>query len=415
MKYLAQKAKEASKSLRIARTEEKNTALLLFAEELENSTKEILSVNQQEVEKAAKTGLSLGFCDRLSLKGRLEGIVEDLRKVAKLPDPVGEILEEIHLPSGLKLQKKRVPIGVLGVIYESRPNVTVDVASLALKTGNAAILRGGKETLATNRLLITLLKKALERSPLPVEAIQFIDRPDRSLVLELLKLDREIDMIIPRGGASLHRFCVENSTIPVITGGVGICHLFVDESADLEKSLPVIVNAKTDRPSVCNALDTLLLHKEIAENFLPRVISTLTPLGVSFRLDTRSWDLLSPQEGEIFKKAAPSDWATEWLSLTLGIRIVDSLEEAITHIETHSSGHSESILTNNREHANLFVERVDAAAVYINASTRFTDGGAFGMGAEIAVSTQKLHVRGPMGLKELTTYKWIGEGDYLIR
>lgn len=409
---LAEQAKQAAKKLRLVSTEEKNRALFAIAEELENSREEIFKANVQDVETA---DLSPALRDRLSLVGRLEGIIADVRKVAELPDPIGEIIETTLLDNGLKLQKKRVPIGVIGVIYEARPNVTVDIASLTLKTSNCAILRGGKETLRTNKALMVAIQRALVRSHLPKEAVQLITNPNRAQVKQLIKLDQYIDMIIPRGGEGLHRFCREESTIPVITGGMGICHLFVDVSADLDKAVEVIYNAKIQRPSACNALDTLLVHRKIAPALLSKVIARLHPKGVTFRLDPSSWEIIHSKESQTFQLAQEQDWGTEWMSLTLGIKIVDTLEEAIDHIQKYSMNHSDGILTSSHENAALFIEAIDSAAVYVNASTRFTDGAQFGLGAEVAVSTQKLHARGPMGLKELTTYKWIIEGDYHTR
>ena len=352
--------------------------------------------------------------DRLMLnEARLSGMVADLRHVAELPDPVGEEFEEQTLPNGLHIRKQRVPLGVLAVIYEARPNVTVDVAGLALKSGNAAILRGGKETIFSNRALVRAICAGLENTAIPVEAIQLIDDPDRALVLELLGQDDSVDMVIPRGGAGLHEFCRKNSRIPVITGGIGICHLFVDESADLEKAIEVIRNAKIQRPSVCNALDTALVHKAVAANLLPSLVQRLRADGVTFRADERAWSILNGIDG-VFP-AGEKDFDTEWLSLVLGLKVVDGLDEAVEHIALHSTAHSDGILTENRENASKFLEQVDSAAVYVNASTRFTDGSQMGLGAEIAISTQRLHARGPMGLRELTTFKWVVLGDYHVR
>jgi len=304
------------------------------------------------------------------------------------------------------------------VIYEARPNVTVDVAALALKSGNAVILRGGSETLRTNRALVRVIRAVLEGHGLPPDAVQFIDSPERALVLELLKLHEYVDIIIPRGGEGLHRFCRENSRIPVITGGIGICHIFVDESANLEAALPVIHNAKTQRPSVCNALDTLLVHHAIAADFLPRVVAHLAPAGVTFRADPAAracLDGLDPTLSALVAPAGADDFDTEWMSLVLGLKVVADLDEAIEHTNAHSLGHSDSILTADAAHAARWVDEVDSAAVYVNASTRFTDGNQFGLGAEVAISTQRLHARGPMALRELTTYKWVVVGDYHIR
>jgi glutamate-5-semialdehyde dehydrogenase len=332
--------------------------------------------------------------------------------VASLPDPVGETFEEGTLPNGLQVRKQRVPLGVLGVIYEARPNVTVDVAGLALKSGNAVILRGGSETLHSNRALVASLQGALTQSGVPNDAIQFIDSPDRALVLELLHLKDHVDMIIPRGGAGLHEFCRENSHIPVITGGIGICHLFVDESADLEAALRILHNAKTQRPSVCNALDTVLVHREIAADFLPRIVEHLAPAGVTFRAEPLAAGMLSH---EAVTPAEEKDFDTEWLSLVLGLKVVEGLDEAVEHITAHSTAHSDGILTRTEEHARRFIAEVDSAAVYVNASTRFTDGTELGLGAEVAISTQRLHARGPMALRELTTYKWVIIGDGHVR
>jgi glutamate-5-semialdehyde dehydrogenase len=327
---------------------------------------------------------------------------------------VGETFDETDLNNGLHVRKQRVPIGVIGVIYEARPNVTVDVASLALKSGNAVILRGGTETLNSNRALVNTLQGALAGNGIPPDAILFIDSPDRALVLELLHLKNHVDMIIPRGGAGLHDFCRENSHIPVITGGIGICHLFVDDSADQDAALRIIHNAKTQRPSVCNALDTVLVHRTIAGGFLPRLIDHLATAGVTFRVDPGAASMLQSFPSSV-SPAGVGDFDTEWLSLVLGIKVVDDLEQAIEHIAAHSTAHSDGILTRTEANAQRFIAEVDSAAVYVNASTHFTDGAQFGLGAEVAISTQRLHARGPMGLRELTTYKWVGRGDYLIR
>jgi glutamate-5-semialdehyde dehydrogenase len=358
--------------------------------------------------------------DRLMLdQARLQGMADDLRNVARLPDPIGEIFEAQSLPNGLKVTKQRVPLGVLAVIYEARPNVTVDIAGLAIKTGNAAILRGGSETLHSNQVLVTIIQQTLADSGLPGETIQFIDDPDRARLLELMQLHEWVDMLIPRGGAALHQFCRENSRIPVITGGIGICHLYVDASADLAAAVQVIENAKVQRPTVCNALDTVLVHRAVAASFLPLMVTQLTASKVAFRADASAWDYLLDNQGRLISSeilaAGPQDFDSEWLSLVLGIKVVDNLEEAIEHIAQHSTGHSDGILTGDRSNARRFVAAVDSAAVYVNASTRFTDGGQLGLGAEAAISTQRLHARGPLGLRELTTYKWVIEGNYHTR
>jgi glutamate-5-semialdehyde dehydrogenase len=414
---MGQRARAAGRKLARATTDQKNAALYAIADALEANSDSILAANQQDLADGRANGLTDALLDRLSLQGkRLAGIVSDVRQVAKLPDPVGEVIESSVLPNGLKISKRRTPLGVLGVIYEARPNVTVDVATLAFKTGNAAIMRGGSETLRSNVELVRVIRKALEGCGLLADSIQLIESTDRRYVGELLKLHDYVDMIIPRGGEGLHRFCRENSTIPVITGGIGICHLYVDTSADQEAAVEVIHNAKTQRPSVCNALDTILVKDDIAAGFIPRVIERLGASGVTFRLDPKAWDVLGQPTGDShLQPAGPNDWDTEWLSLILGIKIVSGLDEAIEHIQAHSTAHSDGILTRDEANATRFVDEIDSAAVYVNASTRFTDGGQFGLGAEVAVSTQKMHARGPMGLRELTTYKWIVYGDYHVR
>ena len=415
---MGKKARQAAQSLARAETVQKNAALSSLAEQLIAQSATILAANALDVAESQAAGLAPAMLDRLTLNpARLEGIVSELRQTISLPDPVRETFEQGTLPNGLKIHKQRVPLGVIGVIYESRPNVTVDVAGLALKSGNAVILRGGSETLRTNLALVSVIRSVLAEHALPPDAVQFIDSPDRALVLELLQLHEYVDIIIPRGGAGLHSFCRENSRIPVITGGTGICHIFVDQSADLKAALPVIHNAKTQRPSVCNSLDTLLIHRSVAENFLPRVVETLGRDGVTFRADPAALEIL--QAGNELpasvQPAGPQDFDTEWMSLVLGLKVVDNLDEAIRHTNAHSLGHSDSILTADNENALTWINEVDSAAVYVNASTRFTDGNQFGLGAEVAVSTQRLHARGPMALRELTTYKWVVVGDYHVR
>ncbi|AGI31623.1 TPA: glutamate-5-semialdehyde dehydrogenase [Mannheimia haemolytica] len=406
---LAQQAKQASFELAQFGNLQKNQALLTIADSLEQRAEEILYANAKDIEFAQAQGISLAIIDRLLLnEDRLKDIANDVRNVAKLADPVGQVMDGGVLDSGLKIERQRVPLGVILTIYEARPNVTIDVASLCLKTGNAVILRGGKETKFTNAVLVDVVQDALEKAGLPKLAVQAVTDPDRALLLELLKLDRYIDMVIPRGGAGLHQFCKENSTIPVIVGGIGVCHLFVEKTADQEKSLEVIANAKTQRPSTCNTLETLLVEKAIAVEFLPKLVAKMQQLGVTIH----SNDLQKIEGIEPLDQAKLSQ---EWLSLDLNVVVVNDLQQAVEHIRHYGSQHSEGILTSDYQLARQFVQQVDAAAVYINASTRFTDGGEFGLGAEVAVSTQKLHARGPMGLEALTTYKWVCEGDYLVR
>ena len=406
---IAQQAKQASVALALFGQTAKNQALLTIADSLESRAAEILQANEKDIEFAKAQGISAAIIDRLLLsESRLKAIADDVRNVASLPDPVGQVIDGGVLASGLKIERQRVPLGVILTIYEARPNVTIDVASLCLKTGNAVILRGGKETKFTNAVLVEVVQNALEKAGLPKLAVQAITDSDRALLLELLKLDRYIDMVIPRGGAGLHQFCKENSTIPVIVGGIGVCHLFVEKTADQEKALDVIVNAKTQRPSTCNTLETLLVDRAIAAEFLPKLAAKMKEVGVTLHCDAlQKADGIEPLDQDKLRQ--------EWLSLDLSVVLVDGLDAAVAHIREYGSQHSESILTSDYKLARQFVTQVDAAAVYINASTRFTDGAQFGLGAEVAVSTQKLHARGPMGLEALTTYKWVCEGDYLVR
>jgi glutamate-5-semialdehyde dehydrogenase len=413
---MCRQAKAAARTLAQVSPEAKAAALLRVADQIGTEQEAVLAANAEDVSAGRANGLSEALLDRLMLNApRLNGIIADLRRVAEMPDPVGERFEEQTLPNGLHMHKQRVPLGVLAVIYEARPNVTVDVAGLALKSGNCAVLRGGSETLRSNLALAGAIRRGLEGSAIPADAVQLVGDTDRSLVHELLQMDRYIDMVIPRGGAGLHQFCRQNSRIPVITGGIGICHLYADQSADLPRAVEVIRNAKVQRPSVCNALDTLLVHPQAAETLLPAVIARLAEDGVTFRADPRAYALLGGAFDDVVRPAGPQDFDTEWLSLVLGLKIVDGLDEAVEHIAAHSTGHSDGILTADPALAARFVAAVDSAAVYVNASTRFTDGGQMGLGAEVAVSTQRLHARGPMGLRELTTYKWVVEGTYHVR
>ena len=408
-------ARKAGRTLGQLSTVQKNEALLAIADQLEAQADTILAENKRDVDDGRANGLDESLLDRLLLTpARLAGLAADTRRIVSLPDPVGEETESRLLPNGMRLRKRRIPIGVLGVIYEARPNVTIDIATLCLKTGNAVILRGGSETLRTNLALVDVIQAALERAELPQTAVQYVDDPDRRLVAELLRLDRYVDMIVPRGGAGLHRLCREQSTIPVITGGIGICHAFVDESADLARAVDIVENAKVQRPSVCNALDTVLVHRAVAPQFLPQLAARLSGHNVELRATAEARPLLE-SDGACIVPAGPDDFDQEWLALILGVKVVGSLDEALDHIHEHSTEHSDTILTNDAAHAERFVNAVNSAAVYVNASTRFTDGGQFGLGAEVAVSTQKLHARGPMGLEELTTYKWIGIGDGHVR
>lgn len=406
-------AKDAAFHLATASTAQKNKALAIIADELEANAATILEANAKDIELGREAGLTDALLDRLLLnEERLTGIANDVRNVISLNDPVGSEMDSKVLENGMSLSRRRVPLGVIGVIYEARPNVTIDIAALCLKTGNASILRGGKETFFSNMELVKVIQSALEKAELPAASVQYIEKPDRELVSQLLKLDDYVDMIIPRGGAGLHKMCKENSTIPVIIGGFGISHIFVDESADLDKSVDVVENSKVQRPSACNSLDTLLVHEAVAEAFLAQLTQRLAG-KVTLVADTSAKSLLAGFEDQ--RDAVEGDFDTEWLSYTLGVKVVADVAEAIDHMRVHNASHSDAIMTNSLESSERFINSVGSAAVYVNASTRFTDGAQFGLGAEVAVSTQKLHARGPMGLEELTSYKWVGKANYLVR
>ena len=408
-------AKAASWQLALLSSREKNQVLEKIADYLEAQTDDILRANAEDLAEARANGLSEAMLDRLALTpARLSGIANDVRQVCNLADPVGQVIDGGLLDSGLRIERRRVPLGVLGVIYEARPNVTVDVASLCLKTGNAAILRGGKETWRTNAATVKVIQQALQECGLPAAAVQAIESPDRALVGEMLKMDKYIDMLIPRGGAGLHKLCREQSTIPVITGGIGVCHIFVDETAEIAPALKIIVNAKTQRPSTCNTVETLLVHRNIADTFLPALSKQMAESGVTLHAAPSALPALQNGPAKV-EPVKAEQYDDEYLSLDLNVKVVADMDEAIAHIREHGTQHSDAILTRTLRNANRFINEVDSSAVYVNASTRFTDGGQFGLGAEVAVSTQKLHARGPMGLEALTTYKWIGFGDDTIR
>lgn len=406
-------AKDAAFELATASTAQKNQALAIIADELEANSAAILAANAKDIELGREAGLTDALLDRLLLnEERLTGIANDVRNVISLNDPVGSEIDSKVLENGMSLSRRRVPLGVVGVIYEARPNVTIDIAALCLKTGNASILRGGKETFFSNMELVKVIQSALAKANLPAASVQYIEKPDRELVSQLLKLDDYVDMIIPRGGAGLHKMCKENSTIPVIIGGFGISHIFVDESADLEKSLNVVENSKVQRPSACNSLDTLLVHENVAAKFLPMIVERMSD-KVTFVAEPKAKALMA--QATQIRDAAEGDFDTEWLSYTLGVKVVADVKDAIDHMRVHNASHSDAIMTNSLINSELFINSVGSAAVYVNAATRFTDGAQFGLGAEVAVSTQKLHARGPMGLEELTSYKWVGKANYLAR
>jgi glutamate-5-semialdehyde dehydrogenase len=409
-------AKVASRKLAFLSTEVKNRALLNIADALLDKLNEILIANKIDYEEAKASGMSEAMLDRLMLSpSRLDGIAQDVKTVAALPDPVGEEFEMRTLPNGLQISKKRVPLGVIGAIYESRPNVTIDISSLCLKSGNAVILRGGKEAITSNKALAKVAQEACHQAGVPQGAIQFIESTERALVNHMLKMKGIIDLMIPRGGAELIKLVSENATMPVVTGGIGVCHTYVDKSADLNKAVAIAYNAKVQRPTVCNALDCILVHNQIAPAYLPAIAKEWAKAGVEMHCDKRAMAILKPIPSLKLVSATDEDWGKEYLSLKAAIKVVDSLDEALEHIEKYGSGHSEAIVTEDRSAATRFLNEVDAACVYANASTRFTDGGQFGLGAEIGISTQKFHARGPMALKELTSYKWIIWGSGQVR
>jgi len=409
---VAKTAKEVSYSLIEISTEVKNRTLLTAARLIEEKKELIEAENRKDLIAGEEKGLSKAMLDRLLLnEKRIKGMVNVLKDVASLQDPVGEVIKMWTRPNGLKIGKMRVPLGVVAIIYESRPNVTVEAASLCIKSSNSVILKGGSEAINSNRVLVSLLKEAASKEGFPQEAIQFIDTTDRETVRELLKLDNYIDVVIPRGGEGLIRFVAENARMPVIKHYKGVCHVFVDEFADLEKAWNICFNAKVQRPGVCNAMETMLVHSKVADAFMPTMVELFKKAKVELRGDekTRSYD------PDYIKPATEEDWYAEYLDLILAVRVVDSLDEAIDHINTYGSHHSDAIVTENYTNAMKFLNKVDSAAVYVNASTRFTDGNVFGLGAEMGISTDKVHVRGPMGLEDLTIPKYIVFGNGQIR
>ncbi len=414
LEEMGRAAKKASLALARLSSAQKNDLLFRLAAMLEEEARPLLDANARDLVEAKASGMSESLMDRLALNPeRLTDIARDLRAVCALPDPVGEVLDGRDLDSGLFLMRKRVPLGVVATIYEARPNVTVDITGLCLKTGNAVILRGGKETVHSNAALVAVIQNGLQAFGLPAAAVQTITSPERSLVRDLLHLDAYVDMLIPRGGPALHRLCREESRIPVITGGVGVCHILVDSSANQEKSLTLIENAKIQRPSACNAVETLLVLADIAPVFLPRLADHMAPYKAVLHASETALPFLLGKTN--VTPVMPDDYDKEWLTRDMNVHVIPNLDAGFAHIRAHGTGHSDAILTENRQAAERFVREVDSAAVYVNASTRFTDGGQFGLGAEVAISTQKLHARGPMGLEALTTYKWIGAGDYTVR
>lgn len=408
--FKAEKAKEASRIIATLSTQKKNELLNCAAKKLCDNIDVLINANEIDVKVAKEANTKASLIDRLTLnKVRIESIAKGLDDISKLDDPIGEVLYMKDLPNGLTVGQKRVPMGVIGIIYESRPNVTADAFGLCLKAGSSVILRGGKEAINSNIALVKLFKEVLAENHLPEAIVQLIEDTNRQTAIEMMKLNKYIDVLIPRGSASLIQSVINNSTVPVIETGTGNCHIFVDETADQAKAIDIIVNAKVQRPGVCNATESLLVHKNIADEFIPKIYAKLKSLSVEVRGDETVQGLCD------CKKATDKDWATEYLDYIISAKVVDNIDEAIKHIQTYSTGHSEAIITENYTNAQRFLNEVDSAAVYVNASTRFTDGSEFGFGAEIGISTQKLHARGPMGLKELTTTKYIIYGSGQIR
>ena len=404
-------AKEAEKTLMVASSEKKNQALKKIAEGLIENTDKIIEANKVDLENGEKNGMAKSMLDRLKLdKERIEGMAKGVLDVATLPEPVGRILSATERPNGLRIEKVSTPIGVIAVIFEARPNVTSDAAALCLKSGNTVILRGGKEAINSNKIIAKVMRQAVKEAGMPEDVIQLVEDTSRESANELMKMNEYVDVLIPRGGAGLIQAVVKNATVPVIETGVGNCHIYIDKNADLKKAVDIVFNAKTSRPSVCNAAESLLIHKDIAKEALVAIKNKLDEKDVTLVGDSKAREIIPDME-----KATDADWATEYLDYKMSVKIVDSVEEAIDHIYKYSTGHSECIVTENSGTAEKFMNQVDSAAVYLNASTRFTDGGEFGFGAEIGISTQKLHARGPIGLPELQSFKYKIYGDGQIR
>ena len=408
---MGENAKKAAYDLSILSTKTKNNALALMAKELLDSKEEIIRANKIDMQEAKNKNVSETLLDRLYLNDkRVEDMATGLLEIVKLPDPVGEIISMWKRPNNLQIGQKRVPIGVIGIIYESRPNVTCDAAGLCLKSGNATILRGGSDAINSNKAIVKALRNGIEKSGLPKDAIQLVSDTDREVAQKMMRLNEYIDVLIPRGGENLIKSVVKNATIPVIETGTGNCHIYVDESADFNMAIDIVLNAKTQRPGVCNAAEKLLIHENISKEFLPKVVKSLREKNVEIRGDEKSKEVV-----DVIILAKDEEWDKEYLDYIIAVKIVENVDEAIKHINNHGTKHSEAIITESYKNSQKFLERVDAAAVYVNASTRFTDGSEFGFGAEIGISTQKLHARGPMGLKELTSTKYIIYGNGQIR
>ena len=415
----AKAARKAARDLRKLSTGQKNDALRAIADALDAGRSPVLEANALDMAAGRDAGLSEAVLGRLLLNdSRLGGMANDLRAIAALPDPVGECFDSRALGNGIRVERRRVPLGVIGCVYESRPNVTTDIAGLCLKSGNAVVMRGGKEAVHSNAAIVAIVKEGLRNAGVDPEAVQFITDTDRAIVDQMIRLNEHFDLFIPRGGETLIKYVRENATVPAVTGGIGVVHVYVDASADARKARDIVFNAKTQRPDVCNALDTLLVHSSVAASLLPAAAAELAEAGVELRCDQRALALIGPagsDQGGAVRSADPADFGKEFLSLAMSVRVVDSIDEAIEHIEEHGSGHTEAIVTEDYSAAARFTDEIDASVVLVNASTRFNDGGQLGLGAEVAISTNKLHARGPMGLRELTSYKWVARGEGQVR
>lgn len=416
LQRMGQRARAAARSLAKVPSSAKNDALNRAADALESRAGEILAANAEDAKAARREGLEDAVVGRLLLdRGKLRKIADDVRTIAALPDPTEETFDASTRPNGLLVSKRRVPLGVIGVIYESRPNVTIDISCLCLKSGNAVILRGGKESINSNTVLAKILQDSISGAGLTRDALQFVDSTDRALVGEMLRMTEYIDLIIPRGSADLVRRVGQEAEMPAITGGIGVCHTFVDKTAHIDMAIDIAINAKTSSPYVCNALDTIIAHSGIAGAFLPRAAAELSDSSVSLRCDKRALSIIGNSNGLDVSAATEDDWGQEFLSLTAAVKVVDSIEEAIQHIERYGSGHTDVIVTGDDTSSQKFLDEVDSSVVMVNASSRFNDGGELGLGAEVAISTNKMHARGPIGLKELTSYKWIVTGSGHVR
>ncbi len=417
LQQMGAEARVAARSLARSTGDARNCALARMADRLVSDRESVLSANRADLDAAAGDGIDAHVAERMMLDShRMSDMADAVRAIAALPDPLGEVMEDSVADNGLRIQRIRTPLGVIGVIYESRPNVTIDIGALCLKSGNSVILRGGKEAIRTNYSLARIVRASLRDAGLPQNAVQFVESTDRALVSEMLSMDEHIDLLVPRGSAELVRMVAREAKMPAVTGGVGVCHTYVDASADIDKAIDVVFNAKTQRHTVCNALDTLLVHESVAKAILDGLAPRFKESGVEMRADVRAWSLLGPKRAEVkVAQAQPEDFGVEFLAKIIAIKVVENMDQALEHIDRYGSGHSEAIVAEDVDVADRFLRDADAAAVFANASTRFNDGGEFGLGAEVAISTDKMHARGPMGMREIMSYKWVVRGDGHVR